>query len=120
VPDERRGPGQQRHGLGHLGGRPDRGLRGAGADPDRPVAPLDAPDVRHPAEVDEVVEDREPQGEHRHQALPAGQDLRAVPVLGQQGHGLLDARRRVVVERRGLHAERPYSPPGCGGKVVSA
>ena len=49
-----------------------------------PFAALDALQLGHAAEVDQVVEDRQPQGEHRHQALAAGEDLRALAELGEQ------------------------------------
>jgi hypothetical protein len=81
----------------------DGGLGRAPADPDRPVAALDAPQLVHPTQIDEVVEDRQAQVEHRHQALAAAEDLRAVAELGQQPDGLVQARRRVVGERGRLH-----------------
>ena len=57
----------------------------------------------HPAQVDEVLEDRQAQGEHRHEALAAGEDLGGVAELGEQRDGLVEGRRSVVVERCRLH-----------------
>ena len=45
----------------------------------------------------------EAHGEHRHQALTAGQDLRVVAVLGEQIDGLVDGLRTVIDEGGGLH-----------------
>ena len=64
-------PGDQRRAA-------DLRLGGGRPDPRRASAALlDAAQRRDPADVDEVVEHREPQGEHRDQALPAGDQLRA-------------------------------------------
>ena len=40
-------------------------------------------------DVDEMVERREPQGQHRHEALTAGDHLGFVAQLGEEGDGLL-------------------------------
>ena len=88
---------------GHLGGRARWWPGRAGADPQGAVASLDRAQLLHPAQVDEVVEDGQAQGEHRHEALAAGDDLGGVAELGQQRDGLVDGGGRVVVERRRLH-----------------
>ena len=106
VPDERRRLGEQRHGTHDLGVGADRRLGGAGADPDRAVRTLDTAEGIDPADVDEVLEDRQPEGEHRDEALAPGEHLGFVAELGQQGHGFLGQLRRVVLERRRLHARR--------------
>src|SRR3984957_5298628 len=85
----------------------DLRLGGARPDPDAVAALLDAAQRPDPADVDEVVEDREPHGEHRDQALPAGDHLRAVAKLREQAGGRLDAVRRVVLERGRLHRWSP-------------
>ena len=127
VADERRRPGEQRDGGGHLGGRLDGGLGRAGADPEVAVAPLDRAQLLDPTQVDEVVEDGQAQGEHRHEALAAGEHLGGVAELGEQPDGLVDGRRRVVVERRRLHvATGPSRRAGqhrrrvIGRRVMSA
>ena len=54
----------------------------------------------------DVYHDRRTEQTHvedRHEALPAGEHLRLVPVLGQQSHGLLDRLGPLVPERDRLH-----------------
>ena len=104
VADERRGPGQQRDRVGDA--RRERSIVACVVPaPIRTdaVAPLDAAQLLDPTEVDEVLEGGQPQGEHRDEALAAGEQLRDVAELGEQGHRLLGGRRRVVLERGGLH-----------------
>ena len=68
-------------------------------------SPASSADAVH---VDEVLEVREAQRQHRHEALPAGQHLGVVAVLGEQRADLVDRLRRVVLERRRLHAAKRY------------
>ena len=75
----------------------------AGADANRSVLPLDAPELVEAADVDEVLERREPQRQHRHEALAAGEDLGLVAELAQQPDGLGHGRGSVVVELGRLH-----------------
>ena len=96
----------------HLGAGLDGRLRGAGADPQRAVAALDALQLGDAPDVDEVLEDRQAQREHRDQALAAGQHLRAVAELGEQLRGVGGRARRVVLERRGLHGAHLRSGSG--------
>jgi hypothetical protein len=67
---------------------------------------MDACELADPADVHQVVERRQPQRQHRDEALPAGEDLRPFAELGEERHRFLRTRRRVVVEGRRLH-----SPP---------
>jgi hypothetical protein len=67
---------------GHAGRARD-GLRVADAIRSVPFAAR-CPQLVDAREVDEVLEAREPQREHRHEALPAGEHLRVVAVLAEQ------------------------------------
>ena len=69
-----------------------------------PFVAVDARELGDAVEVDEVGEAREAQRQHRHQALAAGEHLGLVAVLGEQADDVGDGLRRVVLERRGLHA----------------
>ena len=101
---------EQRHGGRHLGAGLDRRLGRAGADPQRAVATLDALQLGDAPDVDEVVEDREAQRQHRDEALTARQHLRPVAELGEQVHGVGGRVGGVVLERCGLHRCSPSSP----------
>ena len=78
-----------------------------GADPQRAVATLDALELGDAPDVDEVLEDREAQRQHRDEALTAGEHLRVVAELGEEVHGVGGRVRGVVLERRGLHRCSP-------------
>ncbi len=80
---------QQWHRVGHLVVHPDEGVRRGRPDANFAVAQVDSDELVDPRDVDEVVEMREPHGEHGHQALTAGEDLRVVAVLGEQIDSLL-------------------------------
>src|SRR4029077_1440199 len=54
-------------------------------------------------DVDEVLRPRQPEVEEWDERLPAGQNLRVLE-RGEHRARLLDSRRRVVLERRRLHA----------------
>ena len=64
---------------------------------------------------------RQPHGEHRHQALTAGEDLRVVAVLGEQINRLVDGVGAVIGERGSFHDMQPREgglqvigrPPVC-------
>ena len=58
---------------------------------------------RDAVEVDQPLGPREPEVEHRHQALAAGQRPR---VVAEQRERLVEGLGRRVLERRGLHAAR--------------
>ena len=77
-----------------------------------PFVALDAGELGDPVEVDEVLEPGQPQREHRHEALAAGQHLGLVAVLGEQRDGVGDRLGRVVLERRRLHVVVPLSQHG--------
>ena len=100
--------GEQRQRLGDLGGAFDRPLPyerrqrdRLGAEPRGVQASADAVDV------DDVLDLGEPEVQHRHQALAAGQHLRLVAELLQQRERLVEVARRVVGEPSGLHRAPP-------------
>ena len=103
VADERGRPREQRHRGRDLRARLDLGLRRARADPQLAGVPLDAAQLGDATDVDEVVEHREPQREHRHQALAAREHLRALAEPRDERDRVGQRRGRVVLERRGLH-----------------
>ncbi len=74
----------------------------------------DAAQAVDPAEVDHHLGRVQAHPEHRQQALPTGQDLRLVTVLGECRERVLDRGRRHVVELCGDHAPAPSveSRPG--------
>ena len=86
--------------------------RGHRPDRERAVRALDAAQLGDPVEVDEVLEAGEPQRQHRHQALPAGEHLGLVAVLGEQRDDVGERLRRVVLERCGLHGQLPKARGG--------
>ena len=82
-----------------------RRLGGAGTDVHGIRLLVDALHLGEPRDVDEVVEEGEPQRQHRHQALTAGQQLGLVTELPEQPGRLGDAVRAVVIEGRRLHRQ---------------
>jgi hypothetical protein len=64
-------------------------------------------ELRHAVQVDEERRLREPEGEERHEALPAGEDLRLVAAVRERRESLVDGTRRDVVELRRLHCAAP-------------
>ena len=103
MPDQRGRETEQRH--GGRGITPlELGLARHRPDGDRAVGPLDAGERGHPVEVHDVLEARQPQREHRDEALPPGEWLRLVAVLREQTDNVVDRLGRVVLERRRLHA----------------
>src|SRR6185436_210298 len=59
------------------------------------------------AEVDEYGRGGEPQPQHRHQALPARDDLGVLAGLRERRHGAVDGGRRDVIEIRRDHRAPP-------------
>ena len=58
----------------------------------------------HAVDVDEVRGAREPVGEERHEALPAGEQLRVLAAVGEQRERVVERFGARVRERRRLHA----------------
>ena len=68
------------------------------------------PDVRQLGDAVHVDQDLglgEPEVQERHQALSPGQDLRTIPMLGEQGHGFVGGAGRLVLEGRRFHGGLP-------------
>ena len=57
--------------------------------------------------VDQHLGPGEPEVQERHQALSPSQDLRAISMLGEQGHGFVGGAGRLVLEGRRLHRGLP-------------
>jgi hypothetical protein len=58
-------------------------------------------------DIDEHVRFKQPEVQHRHQALPAGQHLGRPRMRGEQGDGLLQRSGANVAEGRRLHGVPP-------------
>jgi D-alanyl-D-alanine dipeptidase len=91
-------PRQQRNRLREKGGTLDVGLPRRCTDANRAVPTLDAAQLLDLTDIDEMVERSEAQGQHRHQALPARQNLCCIAELCQQRHGFRCRLRPVIVE----------------------
>ena len=76
-----------------------------GADAQPAVADRDAAQVGDAAEIDEMIDDHVAEIHHRHERLPARQNL-GVGQRRQQLGRLLELPRRVIVERSWLHWSR--------------
>ena len=82
------------------------------ADFDGVARVLDESEAGNSVDVDENRRTQQPEIQHRHQALPAGQDFRVTAGLRQRCNCLLDAVRNDVLERCWLHdCERPCTVP---------
>jgi hypothetical protein len=103
VGDHRRGVGEDRilradevRALEHAFAR-------APADLERPALLHHVLEPGDPPDVHEMGGLAQPELEEGQQALPTGQHLRVVAVLGEQGHGFGQRSGGVVVERRRDH-----------------
>ena len=92
------------------------GVAGRRAHHEGAVLPPDRGELPDAVDVHQDLGPREPQGQHRHEALAAGQDLRLVAVLREYRQAVLDRLRRVVVERCWFHVGNFL---GSGGPAVS-
>ena len=79
------------------------------------VAPFDPAERVHELQVDQHGWTRQPEVEERHEALPAGEQLGLVAVLGERVENALLGVRAQVTERRGLHAPPGSRPAARGG-----
>src|SRR3990172_3348067 len=107
MPAEPRRFCEERQPLANNGRDLDRALSRHRAEVNRPVAFLDISETVDPIQVDESGGPAQPKVQKRHEALAAGQDLRVSTIPGEQSDGLLDTRRSMVVEFRGLHVRVP-------------
>ncbi len=110
VGDGARGLGQQQRVLPDERLARDVVVRGHGADDDHVAVVADPAQLRDAPEIHHQVGRGHPQPEHGEQALATGQHLH-LPVSGrpEQGEGLLDGARCLVVELRGDHRAPPFS-----------
>lgn len=69
------------------------------------------------ADVDDMLGTAEPEGHDRQEALPAGQHLGVITVLGKHRKRLVDRRRPVIVEGWVLHASQSVT---CGRGETAA
>ena len=92
----------------------DRGLAGHGADAERAALDRDRAECLDAVEIDQHSRPRQAEVEERHQALPAGEWPRVLPVRRQQGDGVADLGRAFVDEGWRLH--RPLRPGGCSSR----
>ena len=94
--------GQQRRARRHERGAQRIGLAGRGSEPQRPVG-RDARERRDAADVDERRRPRQPQVEHGHETLPAGQHLCVLAELRKRRDRLLDGLDGAIGKGSGLH-----------------
>ena len=105
---------QHRKGEAHVGCAFQVPLADAGADAQLAVVELVAGQFGHPADVDQVAGRDKAEGEHRHQALAARDDLGLVPIFGQQRCRLGERFWPVVDQRRRFHC----AVIRCGSSVA--
>ena len=74
-----------------------------GAERNAVVGNPDVAQLSQLAQVDQKARRREPEGEHRHQALPAGQRFRIAIARGQERHRFGERRRTGIFEGRHFH-----------------
>ena len=117
MPDVAQRLAQQRRAFGHERASAQRSAcRVERADRERAVRRGCPSSAGHAVEVDQRARPGEPQVEHRHEALPARQQLRVVAELGEQRERLLDGLGGVVRERGRFHGAA--SLPGLGSGAI--
>ena len=94
--------GQERAVLGDFRRKFEVALAGHGADAHPAIADRDAAQFVEAAEIDEMIDDHVAEVHHRHERLPAGQNL-GVGQARQQLGRFLEPPRRVIVEGRWFH-----------------
>jgi hypothetical protein len=82
-----------------------------GAEPNAISVNGDLTEPGEPTQIDQKARGRKPEGEDRHQALAAGDRLRA-GVGGEQRNGLIERFRSTVFETRWLH-EMTFGKAEC-------
>src|SRR4029077_11854520 len=102
--------GEQARSLGSL-------VAEEGADAQHPVPLLDKVQILDFVDVNQMAWAGESQLQQRDQALAAGQHLALVAELIEEIEGLVDASRRVILERRWQHGQpllwRLLTQPTC-------
>jgi hypothetical protein len=93
-------PGDDRRRLGRMMARERADANGV-------LVLRDESEPGNPVDVDEDRRPQQAEIEHRHEALPARQDLGVGAHLCERGNGSLDALRHHVVEGRRLHLSNP-------------
>ena len=81
------------------------------ADNEVPVLAVEAAHLGDAADIDEMVEHREPQCQHGYQTLTPGDDLGLIAQLAQEADCFGDAPRRVVLEGRRFHESHASDRP---------
>ena len=107
IGDLQRRLAQDRHSRGQQLRRDDLGLRGHGADPDRPARLFDSLEPGDRTQIDQVRGVGEPQLHHGDQAVPAREQATFVAMLGQQRHDLGERGRPMVLECARYHRRLP-------------
>ena len=102
MPDMPERLAHQRAMFGDVGGEFEVALARHGADAQVAVGDRDTAQLLESAEIDQMIGDHVAKVHHRHERLPAGQNL-GVRQLGQQLGGLLELPRRVIIERSWFH-----------------
>ena len=69
-------------------------------------------ETRDAVDVNQYRRPKQPEVEHRHQALAAGDDLSITTCVGQRLNGGFDTIDSDVVERRRLHRQSPLNAAG--------
>ena len=113
MTDVRHGADYRGRGGGHDIGPLDACVRHCRSDRDSAVViHPDRLQALHPADVDEMPETGQPEGEHRKKALPTGKHLAVPAIRFEQCDRLVDRVRSVIVEWRHLHWRSPFGGPG--------
>src|SRR5262245_37306011 len=107
----------QRATLADEVGKFEVALASHGPDFERAVAFPDEGEPLDLVKVDDMVGQYKPHVQHRHQRLPAGQELGVVE-LAQEGDGIADSAGVVVAERRWLH--KAFDRDGASLRQIGA
>jgi hypothetical protein len=113
MADVRQRGGDERQLFSKLRPRHQFVLRHRSADLDRADEIADNIERGEARDVDQHADVDQPQIEHRHQRLPAGQHARVVAIFGEQRNRLLGRIGPRVIERARFHVLSPFS--ACGG-----
>ena len=121
MADERQCRGDERQLFRKLGPRHHCVLRHRGADLDCLAEIADGVERGDPRNIDQHAGIDQPQIEHRHQRLPAGQHARVVAIFGEQRHHLLDRIGPRVIEGTRFHlfsSSMAWMRRGVAGRII--